>query len=120
MEERKRNAFVISPVVLWIVSVGEEKTLWNTASLKQGGFFKFHNMDPRQGTAPPTTIDVVQRLPSLKELVMLWASFRFDFFCLFCFEMKRNLWKKAFLYLWKKAMPLFNSFGTGILLKIVI
>ena len=43
-------------------------------------------MDPRQGTAPPTTIDAVQRLPSLKELVMLWASFRFDFFLPFLFR----------------------------------
>ena len=27
MEERKMNVFVISPVVLWIVSVCEDKTL---------------------------------------------------------------------------------------------
>ena len=53
MEERKRNAFVISPVVLWIVSVGEEKTLWNTASLKQGGFFQIPQHGSTTGDCAP-------------------------------------------------------------------
>ena len=34
--------------------------------------------------------------------------------------MKRNLWKKAYLHFWKEAMPLFKTFGTGILSEIGI
>ena len=43
------------------------------------------------------------------------VKFSVSFFCLFCFKMKRKLWKKAFFHFRQETMALVQPFGLGIL-----